>query len=168
MMSPFSIRPTDARDAAAVSALLSASYTQLFAGWYEPELLAAILPMIGAAKPDLLESGSYFVACRDDTIIACGGWTRRDPATRSETPGIGHIRHFATHPDHLRQGAAGALMRHSVDHARAAGMQQLACMSSLPAVGFYRALGFGEEKPVNLQLGPVISFPSIEMHLALA
>lgn len=167
MPQPLVLRLANIHDSAAVSAVLSASYTQLFAGWYEQDLLAAILPMIGTAKPDLLESGSYFVACREDTVIACGGWTRIDPATRQETPGIGHIRHIATHPDHLRQGAASALLRHSIAHAQAAGMHRLDCMSSLPAAGFYRALGFGEDRPVSLQLGAKLNVPSIYMTLSL-
>jgi ribosomal protein S18 acetylase RimI-like enzyme len=166
--SALTIRPTTTADADAVSVVLSASYSQLFAGWYDDALLASLLPLISVAKPELLESGSYFAATRDNRILACGGWTRLDPATRSETPGTGHIRHVATHPDHLRQGIASALMRHIIADARSAGLQRLDCVSSLPAVAFYRAMGFGDDRPITVEIGPVLRLPSVFMTRSLA
>ena len=72
---------------------------------------------------------------------AAAGPKRRRAAARS-SKGTAHIRHFATHPDHLRQGVARALIERCGADARERRVSQFKCMSSLPAEGFYARLGF--------------------------
>ncbi len=129
-------------DAAAVGHVLRASYRTLYRGWYADELLARVLPEMARPQASLLAGGRYRVALIGGEIVACGGWTEAAPGGRRIELGLGHIRHFAAHPAHLRQGAASAILRACIDEARQAGIRRLRCMSSLPAEPFYAANGF--------------------------
>ena len=56
-----------------------------------------------------------------------------------------HLIHIATHPDHRRKGAAGALMRTLIDHAveRRARLVLLEVRrTNRPAIRLYRSVGF--------------------------
>ena len=73
-------------------------------------VLAHALPSMTRANPDLLASGTYFVALDEDhDVIARGGWTTQQPGNGEVQPATGHIQHFATHPRSVRKGAARAI-----------------------------------------------------------
>ena len=59
-----------------------------------------------------LESGKFFVAesaeSGETRILACGGWSLHRPGSREVIAGLGHLRHFAVHPDCIGKGRAGA------------------------------------------------------------
>lgn len=148
----------------AVSIVTAASYHALLIADYPAETLAKIVPLISQAKPELLSSGTYYAAVENDQMIAVGGWSKTRPGTNSLIEGLGHIRHVATHPAHLRKGAAGLIMRHSLEEAKAAGMTEMECLSTRTAEQFYAKCGFQRflEKDVLIAGVP---FPSIEMRL---
>jgi GNAT superfamily N-acetyltransferase len=130
-------------DAAGVTAVLSASYPVLLAEAYQAELLAALLPLIGTSNPKLLASGTYHLAETDrGEVLACGGWTREEPGTGRITPGVGHVRHFGTHPRFIRMGLGSALLARCIAEAETAGLSQMEARASLNAEPFYRAGGF--------------------------
>ena len=81
--------------------------------------------------------------------------------------GIGHIRHFATHPNYLRRGTARRLLDHCVDEARRLGVRTMMCQSTLPAEAFYAAAGFRRLGVIDVQMGPGVVLPAIEMRLDL-
>lgn len=161
------IRIATPADANAVAAVLTASYEATFPGWYAADVLRVALPAMTRANPDLLASGSYFVANSGRTLAACGGWTEATPGTGLVTPGIGHVRHFATHPAALRRGLAGAILAACVDQARARGIAALDCFSSLPAEAFYAARGFAVLRREAIALGPAAAFPVVVMRREL-
>ena len=140
------LRPATAEDTAATSALLSASYAALMPSAYSPEVLSAALPMMNSANPDLMSCGTYYViesvSC-DGMLVACGGWTKYRPGRdRLVTDGVGHIRHFATHPDWIGKGLAKKLIGKCIIDASLCGISRLECFSSLNAEGFYASAGF--------------------------
>lgn len=154
-------------DAEAISAVLAASYGVLFRGWYDGQLLDDILPIITRADPVLLASGQYYTGIIDGGIVACGGWSPAAPGTKKARPGIGHVRHFATHPDHVGQGFGRAIMNQSIAQALATGIDQFECLSSLPAEAFYAALGFVAVEKAAVPLGPTLRMPAVAMRLPL-
>lgn len=164
MTNKFIIRPTTVADAHAVDALLARSYPVLLAPDYAPDVLAAALPGMTRAKPELLTCGTYFVAVNGPgQIIAAGGWTKFAPTDGSVALGIGHVRHVATDPDNLRMGVARALMGVVMRDAEQAGVHRMDCLSTLTAVPFYAALGFVICGALDVVLRSGAVFPAIAM-----
>jgi GNAT superfamily N-acetyltransferase len=158
------VRPATPADAAAVSAILAASYPALMRDAYPDELLVRALPLITRANPALLESGSYHLALLEDgEAVACGGWSHRPPERDSREPGLAHIRHFATHPDWTGRGAGRAIYERCAAEARAAGFTRFTCYSSRNGEPFYAALGFRRLREILVPMGPGLRFPSVLM-----
>lgn len=140
-------------DHAAASALFSRSYPALMAQAYPADLLALALPIITKANDALLASGRYAVIeSGGGTLVACGGWSRERPGSGEVTPGLAHIRHFATDPAWVGQGLGRRLYDWCTETARAEGMTSFECHSSLNAENFYRALGFERRRMFNIDL----------------
>ena len=111
MADDFTIRQATPADAAAVSGVLRASYTQLLRGWYDQQTLDRALPFVVDANPELLSSGTYYVCVsQSDDFLGCGGWTQDRPEGGGAINGLGHVRHFATHPDHAARAWVGPSM----------------------------------------------------------
>lgn len=111
------IRTATPGDHDMLSDLLAAAYGEL-KGSYDPHGLDAALPFMSRANPKLLASGTYYVAEIDGAGAGCGGWTREKPGSGEIAEGLGHIRHFATHPAYLRLGVARRLLEHCLAEAR--------------------------------------------------
>lgn len=151
-------------DAEGVSALLKASYPLLMRGAYDDAVLAAALPAITEANLELLSSGLYFVAVApSQMIVGCGGISGVRPGTAEAQSGVGHIRHFATHPEWLRRGIGRRIMERSVERARDLGLIALECYSSLNAVDFYTAEGFAVVAEVTVPIAGRYPLPAILM-----
>ncbi len=150
-------------DLAAVDRLLARSYPRLLAREYPPSTMVLAVPRLTRARPELLASGSYFLAeGADGALLAAGGWTRGTPKGSSAAD-TGHVRHVATDPDVVRQGVGRALMARVMQDASAAGMRWLDCLATRNAVPFYTALGFRLLFPTEVQLAPGISFPVVRL-----
>ena len=150
MATTATLRRAGPEDAAVVGALLKASYGALYRGWYPDESLRRALPGLSRPRSELLAGGRFRLAELGGRPVACGGWTARP---RPGGGGEGHLRQFATHPRHLRRGAAGAILEDCLEEARAAGIETVCVVSSLPAEPFYAAFGF-ETTDFALQLAP--------------
>jgi N-acetylglutamate synthase-like GNAT family acetyltransferase len=130
---------------------------------YAPDVLAAALPFMTRANADLLASGTYFIAETESfELVGCGGWTPQTPGTDVIVDKIGHIRHFATHPDWNGQGIGRALYEACEAQAAAAGITGFDCFASLNAEGFYAALGFEPVERIEVAM-PRVSFPATLM-----
>ncbi|PWK61159.1 GNAT family N-acetyltransferase [Roseicyclus mahoneyensis] len=168
MVDTITIRPTTQHDLGAVDALLAASYPALLKRDYAPSVLVTALPLISRANPALLRSGTYFIAeDAEGQALAAGGWTRSAPQGGVGLPEIGHVRHVATHPSHLRKGLAQAIVTRVLADALAAGVERMICQSTQTAVPFYKAMGFRVRGEILIALRPGITFPAVEMERAL-
>lgn len=160
----FRIRVAGPDDAAAIEAVLAASYPVLMAPAYEPGVLAAALPLITRANPKLIAAGTYYVAENPaGRVVACGGWTPDRPGTGEIEPGLAHVRHFAVDPAWSGRGLGRALFERCRQEAQAAGRTRFECFSSLNAEPFYRHLGFATRARADVPLGPTVTFPSLLM-----
>ena len=161
MTRTLTLRTTTRRDLAAIDALLSVSYPALLRADYPPSVMVTAVPVISRAQPALLTCGTYYlIEDEGGTALAAGGWTPR-------SPGVGRIRHVATHPDALRRGLARTILSHALDTAREAGVTRMLCESTRTAVPFYAAMGFVETGPVTIPLRAGIDFPAIAMERAV-
>lgn len=168
MGAEFTIRVAAPEDEPLVSALLSASYPVLMRPSYDKAVLAAALPMITQANPVLLSSGTYYLAeAGPGRAVGCGGWTRSRPGNGEAVPELGHIRHFATHPDWVRQGIGYAVYKQCEDQARSLGVRRFECYASLNGEQFYKALGFKAVQEIAVPMGQDLRFPSILMERSI-
>jgi GNAT superfamily N-acetyltransferase len=162
------VRTATPDDRSRVTGLLEASYPVLMRKGYDQPVLSAALPAMTRANPALLSSGTYYVAETERRrIVGCGGWTLERPGTGEIEPGLGHVRHFATHPDWIGRGVGRSIYAACARAARAADVTRFECYSSLNAEGFYAALGFVAVRPVDIRLGPNIVLPSILMRRSI-
>jgi GNAT superfamily N-acetyltransferase len=162
-------------DLAAVDRLLQRSYHRLLKADYLPSTLVLCLPIISRAKPDLLQSGRYFVAEDEEgRVIGAGGWSGAAPQTEGSEAavvpgaGIGHVRHVAVDPDRLRTGVGRALLGEVFVDALRHGIRWLDCQSTRTAVPFYQSLGFRVLHEAEIGLGPGITFPAVRMMRQIA
>jgi N-acetylglutamate synthase-like GNAT family acetyltransferase len=163
------IRIARPSDSDAVSALLEASYSALLTACYNSETLSRALPLMTRANPTLLASGTYYVAESDrGNLVGCGGWTTARPGGGEISEGEAHIRHFATHPERVGQGIGTSLLARCFSDARSLGIRKMHCFSSLNAERFYRASGFETIGPIDVPMGPSLTFPSVLMSCELA
>lgn len=171
MRYPFILRRADPMDAAAVEALLQATYPRLMQAGYSAEVLKLALPLITRANSELLKSGTFQIAeTAEGMIIGCGGWSpaRPDDPNRSVDPNLGHVRHFAVHPDWNRMGVGRAVFTVCANQARDRQIRQFDCLASLVAQRFYEALGFVSLGFTTVQLSPGVNFPVVRMTCQLS
>ena len=163
------IRVANATDAASVGRLLEASYNALLPAFYDKAILAQILPLITKANPLLLNSGTFYVAVAGRAnVVGCGGWSMRRPKIGVKKNSQGSIRHFATHPDWLRQGIGGDILRRCMKDAKAHKLQSMNCYSALGAETFYEACGFAIIERIEVPISAEIAFPATLMHRELS
>jgi GNAT superfamily N-acetyltransferase len=163
MSATVSIRAATPDDAAAVTAVLRASYPRLMAAAYDAGLLARTLPAITKANPRLLASGTYHLAEAGGGPVGCGGWSFERPGAAEVEPGVGHLRHFATRAGWTGRGIGGLIYEHCEAQARAAGVTVLECYASLNAEPFYASLGFRTIGRIEVKMSNGVAFPSIHM-----
>jgi len=158
------IRIASLRDSDSVTALLRVSYPALMRDAYEDLILNAALPAMTVAQPALLRSGSYYVAeTAKGTLVGCGGWTKERPGNGEILAGVGHIRHFGVHPEWTRCGVGQAIYARCREDAKAAGLTNFECYSSLNGEAFYAALGFEHLRKMDLEMLNGIAFPCVHM-----
>jgi putative acetyltransferase len=79
-------------------------------------------------------------AWEGDALLGCG-------ALKQLSPVHGEVKSMRTHPDHLRKGAAQALLNHMIAAARARGCTRLSLETGTeppfaPAIALYKRNGF--------------------------
>ena len=163
MEQTLSLRAATLDDLPALDGLFQRSYMQLLAMDYPPSVLVTAVPVIARAQPDLVKSGSFYVVEGPNGLVGAGGWSRRAPGGKPGTSGVGHIRHVATDPDHVRKGVARQLLGHILLVAKASGMVQMHCLSTRTAVPFYQAMGFVAQSDTVVPLRGGISFDAVFM-----
>ena len=166
-MTPLPVRVAGPEDADSVERVLKASYPQLMAPAYPAHLLARALPLMTRPHPRLLASGRYYLCEARGEPLGCGGWSFERPGTVETEPGVAHIRHFAVRADRTGSGVGRALYERCEAQARAAGARTFECWSSLNGEAFYAAMGFERVGPIDVPMGPDLTFPSIRMRRPL-
>ena len=112
----------------------------------------------------LLSSGTFYLTKLETGFaVGCGGWSWERPGKGDIESGLGHIRHFATHPNWVGRGIGRSIYNMCVREARSSGVSAFECYSSLNAEAFYAALGFQVMQRVNVEMGPNVLFPTILM-----
>jgi GNAT superfamily N-acetyltransferase len=162
MKVPMRVRRAYPEDAPLIDDLLERAYPTFMADAYSQEVLSAALPSMTKANPELLKSGTYYVAEESGRFLGCGGCTLERPGTREVTD-IAHLRHFATDPAFARQGVGRTIFRECAKAAAKAGAKMFQAYSSVNAVPFYESLGLTRIKQIDFPMIKTVSFPAILM-----
>jgi GNAT superfamily N-acetyltransferase len=164
---PFVIRTAKPSDASAIDGLIAASYGALMRPVYHDDILARALPRLMRTAPSLLSGGTYFVADAGGALLGAGGWSQATPFGGIGPASNGHMRRVAVLPSAIRSGVGALIVDHALAHARRQGVENMFCLSTLAAEGFYEAQGFDATGEVELTLEPGLYLPAIQMRRTL-
>ena len=103
---------------------------------YSPPESVHALDLSALSGPDI----TVWTVWRGEAIAGIG-------ALRQHPGGVGELKSMRTHPNHLRQGVAAALLEHLIAEARARGLARLSLETGSgdafePALALYRRRGF--------------------------
>ncbi len=157
------VRVAGDQDFQTIHALLKRSYPVLMKPAYAPDVLSAALPLMTQANPDLITSGSYYVAENGGVIVGCGGWTWTAPGTGAASEGLVPARHFAVDPEHMSNGVGRAIFERCRADALVAGATRIQSLSSLNAEPFYERMGLRRLNLTELPIGEGVGFPVVLM-----
>ena len=166
-------------DREAINQLIAESARHLSRDHYNDTQIEAAIANVFGVDTNLIEDGTYFVAESDETLVGCGGWSRRkalfggdqyssrdagylDPALE-----FAGIRAFFIHPQHARKGIARAILLRCEQEARAQGFKGLELMATLPGIEFYKSCGFAEQGNFDLDLPNGVKLELVPMRKEL-
>lgn len=141
-------------DAGALEALIEESAFGLQQSVYsKAQIRAAIGPVFGVDL-QMIHDRTYFVACMEETIVGCGGWSFR-PATyggraKGNEPPVAlnprkdaaRIRAFFVHPFCARRGIGAAILQASESALQDHGFLKAEIAATLVGEPLYAKYGF--------------------------
>jgi len=162
-------------DVPALAALIPLSVRALQSAHYSPaQMTAALGPVFGVDR-QLIRDGTYFVVEHDDTIIGCGGWSRR----KSLFGGDGHragedseldpkrdaarVRAFFVHPDWSRRGIGRSIMVACEAAIRASGFRTVEIVATLAGEPLYAAFNYRVTERYEIPLANGLKLPVVRM-----
>jgi GNAT superfamily N-acetyltransferase len=171
----FRIRTARMEDVGALTALIDASVRELQAGDYTPAQIEESLRSVYGVDTQLIADGTYFAVESGETIVGCGGWSKRrtlyggdqfraredsllDPARDAA-----RIRAFFVHPQWARRGIGALLLEACESAAMASGFTRLEMGATLTGVPFYRAKGYQEAEGMSVPMGNGLSLEIVRM-----
>ncbi len=134
-------------------------------GDYTSEQIEAALRSAFGMDTQLLRDRTFFVVEDGQTIVACGGWSRRHTlfgsdarADRDATPldpasDAARIRAFFVLRPFARRGMGAAILQRCEQDAIAHGFTRFELMATLPGRRLYAARGYSERPAIQWPLG---------------
>ena len=162
-------------DVAAIERVMRDSLTGLGPRTYNAQQIASSLEHVAHIDRHLIEDGTYFVVLDGDTIVGCGGWSKRgklyagsaaqggeermlDPATEPA-----RVRAMFVATSHARRGIGRAILDRCEDEARAAGFRSVELMAMLSGREMYLACGYEPVEDVEPPLADGTPLPLTRM-----
>ncbi|MFW0717476.1 GNAT family N-acetyltransferase [Pedobacter sp. N23S346] len=163
-------------DVGTLELLLHASVRSLSAGYYTPQQIESSLKYIFGIDNQLIEDQTYYLIENGDTIVACGGWSKRNTLYGGDqykeladplldpSMDAARIRAFFVHPDWKRQGLGRMMINICEKAAIAHGFKSFELGSTLSGEALYTAMGYKriEEEKVPLADGTYLQIIHME------
>ncbi|HVK81304.1 MAG TPA: GNAT family N-acetyltransferase [Verrucomicrobiae bacterium] len=165
-------------DDRAMRVLMNRAIAELLKPYLPPEGIAASFEVMGI-DTQLIADKSYFVVTEHNTIIGCGGWSRRatlfggdhtkgrDAALLDPTQDSARVRAMYTDPAHTRRGIGRMILDACEAAARAEGFTRVELAATLAGEPLYRAYGFELIEPITSRTSTGIEVPLLRMSKAL-
>ncbi len=175
----FSIRVARPDDVPGLQILIPASVRGLSNGYYTARQVESALVYVFGVDSQLIADGTYYVAENGNTLVGCGGWSKRntlyggDQTKGAEDPLLdpsvdaARIRAFFVHPAWARLGMGRQLMHTCETAARSAGFRRAELGATLPGEPLYAAMGYEVVERFQLQFPDGEEFPLVKMSKAL-
>lgn len=158
------LRRANLEDRTAISELIELSARGLSRAEYSDEQVEAAIRGVFGVDSELIKDGTYFVAEVAQSLVGCGGWSKRrtlfggDQYAGRESDELdpsfeaARIRAFFVHPAWARRGIGRAILERCEREAIACGFHSLELMATLPGLKFYRSLGYTEGERITYRL----------------
>jgi len=140
-------------DADAIKRLMHLAIHELQKGYLSEAQIKASFGAMGL-DTQLIEDGTYFCVMEGETLVGCGGWSRRatlyggnhsvgrDAALLDPARDCARIRAMYTHPEHIRRGIGRMIIEAGETAAKAEGFKALEMAATMAGVPFYKTCGY--------------------------
>jgi GNAT superfamily N-acetyltransferase len=162
-------------DIPALEALIPVSVRALQAPYYSSaQMDAAIGPVFGVDR-QLICDDTYFVVERDETIVGCGGWSRRRSLYGGDSGRAGEdelldpqmdaarVRAFFIHPAWARRGIGRSIMITCEQAIAAAGFRTVEIVATLAGEPLYASFGYAAVERYEIAMRNGLGLPVVRM-----
>ena len=172
----FALRVAQERDIPALAALIPVSVRALQAAHYSTAQMAAALGPVFGVDRELIRDGTYFVVEDGNTVVGCGGWSKRRSLFGGDTGRAGsesalldptcdpaRIRAFFVHPDWARRGIGRQIMgacELAIAQARFRSVELVATLTGEP---LYTAFDYTALERFEIALAGDLRLPVVRM-----
>ena len=151
---PITTRIATFEDIPALNEMIALSVRGLSRDYYTPNQIESAIKHVFGVDTQLVKDGTYYVAEMDNTMVGCGGWSKRntlyggDQHKEIEDPLLdpkldaARIRAFFVHPAYARQGIGRHIMNVCETAAKNNGFTSFELGATLPGVPLYAAMGY--------------------------
>lgn len=161
-------------DLADIEALMAVSMARLLPEVLDPVQVERSSSSMGLDTL-LVKDGTYFLVFEGETLVGCGGWSRRrtlfggnhkvgrDDSLADPQTEPAKIRAMYTHPDHVRKGVGSYLIALGEAAARAEGFSAMELGSTASGLMLYERCGFVVIEDVSERYEDGVKVPTIRM-----
>ena len=153
MTAVFSHRAAERADIPHLRDLIDAAIGELQKPFLDADQIASSRTIMGL-DTQLIDDRTYFIVERGETLVGCGGWSRRatlyggdqtpgrQPALLDPARDAARVRAMYTHPAHVRQGVGRFILSLCEAAARAEGFRRIEMMATMAGVPLYEVCGY--------------------------
>lgn len=176
----FAIRLATMADLPTLQGLVAESVWVLQANEYNDEQRKAAIRLVYGVDTQLIRDGTYFVVEHGDTVVACGGWSRRrtlfggdqhratrEPELLDPAADAAKIRAFFVRPGWERKGIGSSLIRACEQAALAEGFRKFEMGSTLTGIALYSTHGYRETERIEVPLDEGLTMTVVRMTKAI-
>jgi hypothetical protein len=168
------------QDIPALAELIPMSSRILQAPYYSTAQIEAALGPIFAVDRQLIRDGTYFIIEHNDTIIGCGGWSKRkslyggdsDRATEDALLDpkcdAARLRAFFVHPSWARQGIGKSILKACEDAIVSAQLLRADLVATLAGEPLYAASAYAIVERYEIPMSNGLSLPVVRMSKSFA
>lgn len=152
-MAKLGLHTAQSADIPAIKALMERAIRDLQKGYLTDAQIEASFAGMGL-DTQLIDDGTYFVVKDQQTVVGCGGWSRRatlyggnhsagrDAALLDPKTDRARIRAMYTHPDSVKRGIGRMILQAGEQAAKAEGFRALEMAATMAGVPFYKRCGY--------------------------